>query len=69
MGRSNFHERPEDIGRPRRTTAEQDEHDPLTFERMARAAGQSDRLLRLQGRLLRHSAELAEAREEGEDGA
>ena len=38
MGQSNYHERSEDIDRPGERTAEQDEHDPLSFLSMLRAA-------------------------------
>lgn len=68
MGHSNHHEDGISAARPRRPTAEQEEHDLLSFAEMCHAVGQGARLRRLreQNRLLRHSAELAEDREEGE---
>ena len=64
---SNYHERPEDIDRPAEPTAEQDEHDPFSFENMCWVARQSDRLHALleRNRLLERSVEMAE--EQGED--
>ena len=62
MGQSNHHERPEDIGRPHEPSAEQDEHDPFSFESMCAVADQSNRLQALleKNKLLRHSVALAE---------
>jgi len=65
------HERPEDIGRPDVRSADQEEHDCLSFEAMCRVARQTDRLqaLRAKNRLLAASLRKAEAvREEAEDG-
>jgi len=74
------HERPEDIGRPDVRSADQEEHDFLSFEAMCRVARQSDRLQALlaknrwievahEYRLLAASLRKAEAvREEAEDG-
>lgn len=63
--RERDHERPEDIDRPVEPTAEQDEHDSLSFERMCKAAGHGARLRELralheQNRLLAESLRKAE---------
>lgn len=64
---SNYHERPEDIDRPDVRSAEQDEHEAPSFERMCRAAGLGSRLRRLHGknRLLAESVRKAE--EQGDE--
>ena len=68
MGQSNYHERPDDIARPDERTAEQDEHDPFSFESMCRIVEQTNRTLRLRNRMLERSAMLAAVREEAENG-